>query len=58
MVFDWSILHLRLDGQGCPNRRGQARSGISQIVWVPDDRVQMAGIEMRLGSVPFLLRQV
>jgi hypothetical protein len=26
-----------------------------KFFWVPDDRVQMAGIEMGLGSVPFLL---
>ena len=49
-----SIGHLRLGGEGCPDCRSQARGGISQIFCVPDDRVQVAGIEMRLVGVPLL----
>jgi hypothetical protein len=55
MVFDSSVRHLCLGGQGIPHRRRQARGGITQNSRVPYDRVQVAGIEMRLGSVPFLL---
>ena len=49
-----SIGHFCLGGPGSPDCRSQARFGIPQIFPVPDNRVQVVGIEMRLVGVPLL----